>query len=236
MALKKSTRKRRAPAKTVRRTNTRMRLIEAAERLFAQHGIDGVSSKQIIQAAKVGNESALQYHFGTRSALVDAIFEMRMSPINERRLHLLTELDQSGKPPAMRDIARILVEPLAGTLLQAVGRSFYCRFLERAQSSPEHVNVLVRRRHYSSVLGCAAHYRYLCPQLPRKIANLRMEIVLKTLGQGMADIERELAAVRPVGAKARNSVEIGNLIDCLVGILTAEMVDARPSLGGAEEE
>ncbi len=235
MPVKKSSSKRKAPAKPVRRTNTRMRLIEAAERLFAQHGVDGVSAKQIIQAAKVGNESALQYHFGTRSALVDAIFEMRMSPINERRLAMLAELDRSRKPPSVRDLARILVQPLAETLLAGSGRSYYCRFLERAQSSSEHVNLLVHRRHYSSVLGCAAHYRYLCPQLPRKIANLRMEIVLKTLGQGMADIERELAAARSGAGKARNSVEIGNLIDCLVGILQADMVDAKLAGGDGEK-
>jgi AcrR family transcriptional regulator len=204
-----------------------MWLIEAAEKLVAQHGIDGITAKQIIQAAGVRNESALQYHFGSRSALIDAIFELRMSPINAHRLDMLAELDSRGSPPTIRDIVRVLVLPLAQSLISNRRKSYYCRFLERAQSSPEHVNNLIQRRHYSSVLGCAAHFRYLCANLPHAVTNQRLAIALKTLGQGAADIERGLSD--PVQSITREQIEarIGNLTDCIVGIMTAEVVDGK---------
>ena len=52
---------------------TRERLIVAAERLFAEHGFDGVTLKQITAEAGQRNASALQYHFGSRVDLVRAI-------------------------------------------------------------------------------------------------------------------------------------------------------------------
>ncbi len=225
-AKRPSTRQRAAP-EAARRGDTRMRLIETAEKLVAQHGIDGITAKQIIQAAGVRNESALQYHFGSRSALIDAIFELRMSPINAHRLDMLAELDSRGSPPTIRDIVRVLVLPLAQSLISSRRKSYYCRFLERAQSSPEHVNNLIQRRHYSSVLGCAAHFRYLCANLPHAVTNQRLSIALKTLGQGAADIERRLSDPAQAVSREQIEAEIGNLTDCIVGIMSAEVVDGK---------
>ncbi len=56
-----------------------------AERLFAQHGIDGVSIRQILQAAGVANNSAVQYHFESKAGLVRAIFDHRAPYLAERR-------------------------------------------------------------------------------------------------------------------------------------------------------
>ena len=63
----------------------------AAERLFAEHGIEGVSLRQIGAAAGNGNNSAVQYHFGTKDRLVHAVFEYRLPRLRERRDLLLAE-------------------------------------------------------------------------------------------------------------------------------------------------
>ena len=64
-----------------------LRLVVAAERLFAQHGIDGVSLRQIAAEAGSANNSAVHYHFGSKQALIAAIFRHRLPQlINERRL------------------------------------------------------------------------------------------------------------------------------------------------------
>ncbi len=57
----------------------------AAERLFAEHGLEGVSLRQVSTAAGNGNNSAVQYHFGNRDRLIQAIFEYRLPDLNERR-------------------------------------------------------------------------------------------------------------------------------------------------------
>lgn len=63
------------------------RLVLTAERLFAQHGIDGVSLRQISAEAGSGNNSAVHYHFGSKQGLVAAIFGHRLPQlIKERQL------------------------------------------------------------------------------------------------------------------------------------------------------
>jgi AcrR family transcriptional regulator len=63
------------------------RLVLAAERLFATHGIDGVSLRQIAVEAGSGNNSAVHYHFGSKHGLIAAIFRHRLPQIiSERRL------------------------------------------------------------------------------------------------------------------------------------------------------
>ena len=49
---------------------TRMRLIHAAEKLFAEDGLEHVSIRAIILAAEQKNESVLQYHFGSKAGLI----------------------------------------------------------------------------------------------------------------------------------------------------------------------
>jgi AcrR family transcriptional regulator len=64
-----------------------LRLVLAAERLFATHGIDGVSLRQITAEAGSGNNSAVHYHFGSKHGLIAAIFRHRLPQIiSERRL------------------------------------------------------------------------------------------------------------------------------------------------------
>ena len=63
------------------------RIVLAAERLFALHGIDGVSLRQISAEAGSSNNSAVHYHFGSKEGLIAAIFHHRLPQlISERRL------------------------------------------------------------------------------------------------------------------------------------------------------
>jgi AcrR family transcriptional regulator len=64
-----------------------LRLVVAAERLFAIHGIEGVSLRQIAVEAGSGNNSAVHYHFGSKDGLIAAIFQHRLPQlIGEQRL------------------------------------------------------------------------------------------------------------------------------------------------------
>ena len=67
------------------RPDSRERMVRAAERLFAERGINAVSMREVAAAAGQLNNSAVRYHFGSRDGLVDAIFRYRMSRIDERR-------------------------------------------------------------------------------------------------------------------------------------------------------
>ncbi|GAA2443882.1 TetR family transcriptional regulator [Actinomadura vinacea] len=71
--------------------STKAQIVAAAERLFAQHGIEGVSLRQIGAEAGNGNKSAVQYHFGTKDRLLQAIFEHRLPGIYGRRRILIAQ-------------------------------------------------------------------------------------------------------------------------------------------------
>jgi AcrR family transcriptional regulator len=69
-------------------TGTRKRIIDAAERLFAEGGEDAASVRAVTQAAGV-NIAAVQYHFGGREGLLRAVLDRVVAPINQRRVELL---------------------------------------------------------------------------------------------------------------------------------------------------
>lgn len=117
--------------------SARIRILEAAERRFAEDGIEAVSLRQIAAESGQRNTSAVAYHFGSRAALVGALYEHRMAPINARRLDFLAAHPEAD----VRTCVRALVEPLAQTLTDAekAGRpSWYLRFLAEAMRYPEY--------------------------------------------------------------------------------------------------
>ncbi len=107
---------------------TPLRLIEVAERLFAERGIAGVSLREIGATADQRNTAAVRYHFGSKQGLVDAIFQYRMTPINARRLAMLAEFDREGRGQELRALAEAYLYPLSEALGEVGRPSWYLRF------------------------------------------------------------------------------------------------------------
>lgn len=91
--------------------DSKVRIILAAEALFAAGGIDGVSMREIAVKAGQGNHFAVQYHFGTREALVQAIFMHRMQQMEETRARMLAEAEAKGALGDMRTLLEIIYLP-----------------------------------------------------------------------------------------------------------------------------
>jgi AcrR family transcriptional regulator len=89
---------------------TRQVLLDATERLMAEHGADGVSMREISAGAGQGNNNAAQYHFGTRDGIIEAVLDHRMAPIDERRAQMIAAL---GPAASLEDLVRAVVVPLA---------------------------------------------------------------------------------------------------------------------------
>ena len=90
--------------------DTKEQILDAAEKLFAEHGIEAVSLRSIISEAGV-NLAAIHYHFGSREGLVEAVFERRVEPVNQERIALLDELEARGGPIEVEDVLRALFGP-----------------------------------------------------------------------------------------------------------------------------
>ncbi len=107
---------------------TQTRLIETAERLFAERGVHGVSLREIGAEAGQRNTGAVRYHFGSKEQLVNAVFEYRMVPINARREATLAELDAAGRGDELRGLVGAFLYPLAQMLGERGRPSWYLRF------------------------------------------------------------------------------------------------------------
>ncbi len=88
--------------------STKEQIVLAAERLFAERGLEGVSFRQIGAAAGNGNHSVVQYHFGSKDQLVRAIFEYRLSHLDERRRMLMAH----RRPGDLRSAVECYVLPI----------------------------------------------------------------------------------------------------------------------------
>ena len=89
------------------------RILDAAEELFALHGYDGVTLRQI--ATKAGVDVALaNYHFGKKLDLFNAVFQRRAGDLNESRLNALRECQQRAgeKGPSVEQIIEAFLRPL----------------------------------------------------------------------------------------------------------------------------
>jgi AcrR family transcriptional regulator len=75
---------------TAARASAREALLDAAERLFAQHGV-AETSVRAITAAAGANVAAVNYYFGSREGLIERLLARRLEPLNQVRLRMLEE-------------------------------------------------------------------------------------------------------------------------------------------------
>ena len=145
-----------------------------AERLFADVGINGVSFREIAAAAGQKNHFAVQYHFGTREGLIQAIFEHRMFEMEPIRQRLLQQARDEGRLDDTRALAEIVYLPqlelrdddgrhaYAGFLAQYLMRTRSRRFGEFSATTPPHLaETLARLRARLDHLPEAAAQRRL---------------------------------------------------------------------------
>ena len=107
-------------------------MLDAAERLAAERGLAALTVQAVQEAAGQRNKSAVQYHFGGRQGLVDALVAARMAPTNERRTAMLLAL---GADPSTRELVEALVVPLVESV-QGRRPSYWARFLVQAIGDP----------------------------------------------------------------------------------------------------
>ena len=118
---------------------TRTRILDAAERLFAEHGYTAVSLRSITAEAGV-NVAAIHFHFASKEALFEAIFKRRIEPINGKRIAALEAAVQKGRksPPNIDEIISAFVKPY----LEAAGgfdagRIVLLQFMARAAAEQD---------------------------------------------------------------------------------------------------
>jgi AcrR family transcriptional regulator len=116
---------------------TRERLLDTAERLLAEQGVNGVSLREIVRESGARNATALQYHFGDRRGLLRAVLERHHREVEIARHALLDAFEASEDAP-VRALSEALVRPYAAKLATEGGRA-YLRILADLLNRPEPV-------------------------------------------------------------------------------------------------
>lgn len=156
---------------------TRVRLLDAAEALFADNGYNAVSMRDIARHAKV-NLAAAGYHFGSKENLFTESLMRQMRPLNERRLAALEKLELRTRAPALAEVldtfARVMIE-------QAVSDQESGRRLHRALSrifaeSDEIAHAVFRKEMLPAAMRFLAAIRRACPELPVPLAGMGLAL------------------------------------------------------------
>lgn len=197
-------------------------LLKAAERLFALHGIESVSTRQISREAGQKNHSALQYHFGNKEELISAILSYRMKSVNEKRLQHIELLANSGKEIDIRGLIEILVLPFAEELLKDPKESYYISLIAQLISSHQNEKVYQSaNNHFKTILDISTRLISELSFLDKDIALERLNFMGVQLVHSVAEWDhlrrKGSIAINPDTLKKRSN----NLINFLTGGLTA---------------
>lgn len=114
------------------------RLIDAAERLFAELGFRGASVRAITSAAGV-DLGSVRYHFGSKADLFTEVLRRRIVPTTEARLRALEALEKraEGGACALEDVLKAFTTPAFELLTHPGYGRHWSQLVARARVEPE---------------------------------------------------------------------------------------------------
>lgn len=201
-------------------------LILAAERLFAERGIEAVALRQINQAANQKNMSAAHYHFGSREGLVRAVLEHRWPALDRRRAELLR---REGRAKDMRFFLEAFILPLSEELVPRAEGNHYIRFMRQYERQAGDYREIARELTPAGI-EIYAGIEALLGGVPEAVRRLRIGYLINMIHSVLARAEERLS----LGEIAPQAVALitANLIDMCAGALTAPLSDETLDLTG----
>jgi AcrR family transcriptional regulator len=196
-------------------------ILDAAAVLMDERGVDNVTIQEINQASGHRNRSAVQYHFGSRDAVIQAVIAQTMLPIDAERNMLLDHLETTGTRLTPRGALEVVISPLARQLRSPEGRR-YLRLSAQLINHPRFVRdagdaVMVN----TSISRCVRYILPVLAHLPPPIAAERTSQVTGFVIRALGDQCRLMDSDRP--SRAVLSVEdfSANIVDSIMAILKA---------------
>ena len=168
---------------------TRQKIIDAAEALMAERGVEAVSINEIVKAAGQRNPSALNYHFGNKAGVVQAVFDRHTPRIEQRRQQLLDALPAS---PSLHGLIEALVLPLAEQVDQPDGGQNYLKLIAKMQHLSVAPQAAKDQRDNQALQQLAQHIREHCVNLSTLDYDITMSLVRGLLLSSLADYCRRL--------------------------------------------
>lgn len=194
---------------------TERRLLLAAERLFAERGIDAVSLRAIMAAAGT-NVASVHYHFGSKTALVEALISDRSGQVSTRRAQLLDAIGDSGELSA-RLLAEAFILPVAE--MATSGEAAWVTFIAGILGSGHPALAVVTRgfrrqgRRFTELMG------RLYPGLPARTVRFRLTQAMSLTFRVLGDPDGSQALLSLSGPRLPPGELLGELIDVVTAVL-----------------
>lgn len=152
-------------------TGSKARILDAAERLFAENGFDAVGVREVAKAAGHKNANSVTYHFGTKDNLLSEVLERGFRVAADWRRQKLSELTEDGRVPTNRDLLKVLLAP---TIERHISPSF-ARLVAQVIMTGKSMDVADENSDlYWAIFECN---RYLC----ENNKNIPEEIMLERI-------------------------------------------------------
>ena len=180
---------RKAVALDATSSDTKTRILDAAERLFVEHGFEATSLRSLTSAAGV-NLAAVHYHFGSKEELFQAVLTRRLDPMNLERIDLLEKVEREAgaRPPSCEKVLfAMLIPALKLARDERRGGQQFLRLVGRAYADPAPFI-----RHFLSAQSAGMIGRYkeaFCkalPHLTRQELTWRLHFVMGALSYTLA--------------------------------------------------
>jgi AcrR family transcriptional regulator len=198
---------------------TRTRILDAAEELFMQHGFEGASMRLLTSKAGV-NLAAINYHFGSKHALIEAVFRRRLDPMNAARVAALDKLEAEGRAGDAEQLIRAFVGESLRMLedTKGGGRNF-TRLLGRTYTEPaKAIRALIGQLYAPVTARYRAALERALPTMPRDEVVWRMHFMFGTLSYTLAATD---AVQLIAGCKPEDRYDARLLEDRLTAFLAA---------------
>ena len=167
--------------------DTRERILNAAEALFAEHGFANTSLRTITTRAMV-NLAAVNYHFGSKEALIQAVFARRLVPLNHERLERLSKLESVGGELTVEAILEAFIGPTLKSDRDAdPGEIRFIRLLGRTHAGASRALREFVHSLYADVLArFEAILSRNLPHIPKDELHWRLHFLMGAMSYTMA--------------------------------------------------
>lgn len=170
------------------------RILDVSEKLFADGSYASVSVRTVTSEANV-NLSAVNYYFGSKQGLFQAVFVRRATEMNYERLKLLQEADEKaraeGREVSLKEIISSMITPPIFWLYdQEQGLSGYIRFLARAYLEEASDMVNVMREEVDVFDKFVPYLRKLKPRLTEEDIYWRIHFMMGAMHHTINHLDR----------------------------------------------
>jgi len=215
---------------------TKDRILDAAEALFMEHGFEATSLRAITAAAGV-NLAAVNYHFGSKEELFQAVLTRRLDPMNQRRLSLLDRFEREAAPATLsceRIIGALFVPALELARDPALGGKNFLRLLGRAYADPApFIRRFLSEQYAQMIARFKTAFGRALPHLPKKELSWRLHFIMGALSYTLAGTDA-LKLIAELNPKETSNDEV--LLRRLAPFLLAGLKAPLPDLSEVSRE